>query len=1071
MNATFLKQVIGLLFLMVGALGVSAQVQTFSLHGRWSVKLDPDSVGEQQGFYSRAFTNHISLPGTLDEAGYGTPTTGSDYGILTRKHKYVGPAWYTREIVVPKTWKNQSVRLFLERVMWESKVWIDGRLVGKQEGLGTPHSHDLGNLKPGKHQLTVRVNNDMIYNIGDKGHSYGEYTQIIWNGMIGRMELQAVPKVALEQVKVWPDAAQNSLSVTYGLTGASKAGTGMLTYVLRESATGQEVLRKQVRVPLTVGGQQRQERLVLQKPVQLWDDLHPNLYTLEVAVAQGGERDVKRVSFGFRSVTTSRSKILINQRPVFMRGNLDCVHFPKTGYPSCDVAEWERIFRIYKAYGLNHVRFHSWCPPEAAFVAADRLGIYIQAEVLWIDWWMSVINPERPEMTTRGLPKGLGHNPSADTFVPAEMKRMVEAYGNHPSFVMMCIGNELGNSDFEVMQEWVKGVKASDNRRLYSVSTARKIMPVDQYMVTHNIPGIGGTYGFMGRGTDSDRESIYSQASIPIIAHELGQFPVYPLWSEIDKYTGVLEARNLKGLKQLAEKNGVVHQDRVFHEASGALQSILYKELIENLVRTPSCAGFEMLSMTDYSGQGEALVGWLDSFWESKGIIRPETFRGYANEVVPLARFSKYVWSTEEDFQATLQVAHYGEADLRQPICWSLSTEGGRLIEQGTLSCPLAQGQLHTVGRINIDLSRISSPTKCVLQVTIGGTEYHNSWSVWVYPPLKQKTTAVCVKTVFDDEVVSVLNRGGKVLLLADQLGKDDEVYPLYFTPLFWSNSFFPGQSNKTLGAWIDRAHPALAHFPTDSHTNWQWQEVSKGRAFVLNAYPQIVPIVQPISDFHLNDRLASVFECRVGKGKLLVCGHRLAGLSLVGEQLKRSLLDYMEESSFDPTAEMQVADLQQLFAYTPKATVAVPKGFENAVLYVACGKRLTQEGALPWSAEVDKVEMQDKRCSYLVKADNVWKDDQGTAWTGKEITVEMKTPNGIIGSLYAKFEDWNGQNRAGVVSLEGRESVLTNCRGKAQWVKLFVMREDTNDGKVIFKARATEGGNLMISELALIKD
>ena len=149
-----------------------------------------------------------------------------------------------------------------------------------------------------------------------------------------------------------------------------------------------------------------------------------------------------------------------------MRGNLDCLHFPLTGYPSCDIQEWERIFRIYKSYGLNHVRFHSWCPPEAAFTAADRIGIYIQAEVLWIDWWMSVVRKERPEMTTRGLPKGLGHNPSADKFVPEELQRMIEAYGNHPSFTMLCIGNELGNSNFDIMQQWIKSLQEKDPRRL-----------------------------------------------------------------------------------------------------------------------------------------------------------------------------------------------------------------------------------------------------------------------------------------------------------------------------------------------------------------------------------------------------------------------------------------------------------------------------------------------------------------------------------------------------------------------------------------------------------------------------
>ena len=1071
MNAVPIKHYFLLLILFCFGGYLSAQQSSISLSGKWTVKLDPDSVGEKQGFFNTPGKDPIMLPGTLDEAGYGKLTKGSDYGILTRKHKYIGPAWYSRDIIIPTTWKNVETLLYLERVMWESKVWVDGLPIGKQDGLGTPHYHNLGLLKPGKHRLTIRINNDMIYNIGDKGHAYGEYTQIIWNGMIGRIELQKVPALSINNVKVWPNAEENNLAVTFNLNNKLNKAKGEIVYSLRDLSNGKEVFSKKETLTSNQPITTQKELLQLFEPIKKWDDIQPNLYAIDITLKQGKQVEKRTITFGFRSITTSRSKILVNQRPVFMRGNLDCVHFPKTGYPSCEVSEWERIFRIYKSYGLNHVRFHSWCPPEAAFLAADRLGIYIQAEVLWIDWWMSIINPERPEMTTKGLPKGLGLNASADEFVPAEMRRIIDAYGNHPSFTMLCIGNELGNSNFEVMQNWVKPLKEEDNRRLYSVSTARNIMPIDQYMITHNIPNIGGTYGFMGNGTDLDRDSIYAKADIPIIAHELGQYPVYPLWKEIDKYTGTLEARNLKGLKELAEKNNIAHLDQQFHDASGALQTILYKELIENLARTSSCAGFNMLSMTDYSGQGEALIGWLDSFWDSKGIVTPEAFRGYSNHVVPLARFNKYVWSSNETFKAKIQVANYGNCELSEPLYWSLTTESGRLIQKGSLDAKLPNGKLNDAGEISIDLSQLTTPEKCILDVTIENTTYHNRWSIWVYPPIEKKASSILVKSRFDEEAIKALEKGEKVLLIADQLGKEETTCPINFMSLFWSDSFFPGQSNKTLGAWIDKVHPALAQFPTDNFADWQWRTISRGHSFIINKYPQLNPIVQPISDFHINNKLASIFECKVGKGKLMVCGYNLNKSTSVAEQLKFSLLNYMETASFDPNVEIETAELQQLFFYVPKATVAVPKGFENAALYVLCGKNMIEEGSAPWDAESDKIELQDKRCKYKVVSDNVWKDEIGTAWVGKEITVEIATPNGIIGDLYVKFEDWNNQNRSGSVSIEGRESVLEAKNGKSQWVKLFVMREDTNDGKVTFKARATNGGNLMISEIALIRN
>ena len=1048
------------------------QSDKIPLAGSWFVKLDPDSIGEQQNFFnSISTTSSIQLPGTLDEAGCGTPTNGSDYGILTRRHKYIGPAWYTREFVIPKDWKEKEVTLYLERVLWESKVWIDSRFIDTQEGLGTPHFHHLGNLKPGKHRITIRVNNDMIYNIGDKGHSYGEYTQIIWNGILGKMELQASPALSIDRIKVFPDISDNRLDITFDLQNQSeKTIKGEISYTLKEVETGKEIYTSKQQIKGEKGIKNHRETLNIRQKIKHWDDLHPHLYQLEITVEQGKQIQHKTVEFGFRHISTSRSKILINNRPVFMRGNLDCLHFPLTGYPSCDTRKWERIFRIYKSYGLNHVRFHSWCPPEAAFAAADRVGIYIQAEVLWIDWWMSSINKDRPEMTTRGLPQGLGNNPSADKFVPEELQRMIEAYGNHPSFVMLCIGNELGHSNFDVMQQWIKPLQEQDSRRLYSVSTARKITPVDQYMVTHNIPGIGGTYGINGNGTDNDRESIYSKATIPIIAHEVGQYPVYPLWSEINKYNGVLEARNLEELRQQAIKNGIAHQDRIFHEASGALQSILYKGLIENMLRTSSCAGFQMLSMTDYSGQGEALVGWLDSFWDSKGIITPEQFRCYSNDVTPLARFSKYTWQTNEKFNATIQVANYGDNDLVSSVMWTLTDETGRMYRQGVKDAVLAHGKLSNADSLSVDLSGITTPGRYFLDVTISDTPYHNRWSIWVYPHTEMPSTDILIKEQFDSITINALQRGEKVLLIANQLGKKETSTPLYFPPLFWSTSFFPGQSNTTLGAWIDKAHPALSLFPTDNHTDWQWKEITQGRSFIINGHPQLQPIVQPVSDFHINDKLGSIFECKVGKGKLLVCGYNLNLNSPVAQQLKYSLLSYMEQPNFNPSYKIDTDTLRKMFAYTPKAEVSVPKGFENSILYVSCGKRKKEFGSAPWAVTLDQIEIQDERCKYKVICDNVWKDEKGTAWTGRNMTVEIQMPEGIIGDLYVKLEDWNTQHRAGVISIEGRESIVENMRGKEQWVKLFVMREDTNDGKIILKTNTTQGGNLMISQLAFIK-
>ena len=985
--------------LAIFSLSANAQPGSVSLAGEWQVRLGSDTTA-----------GPIRLPGTLDETGYGTPTEGSDYGILTRRHKYTGPAFYTREIEIPRQWAGQEVELLLERVMWQSEAWIDGKPTGTQDGLGTPHVHNLGRLAPGRHLLAVKIDNSMAYNIGDKGHSYGEYTQTIWNGAVGRIELR--PGRLLRDVKLWPDAAANSVRVTFAADH-----TKGIRYRLTDAA-GRSI-------PFRVEGERPGEAtLRLSEPVRTWDEFTPNLYELEIRAGNGRNSQTERLTFGFRTLESAKSKILVNGRPVFLRGNLDCVHFPLTGYPSCDQADWERIFGIYKAHGLNHVRFHSWCPPEAAFAAADKLGIYIQAEVLWIDWWMSVVNPNRPEMTTLGLPKGLGHNPSADAFVPAELRRMVDAYGNHPSFTMLCIGNELGNSDFGVMQRWIDSLKAEDGRRLYAVSTARQVTPADQYMATHHYPGAGNTYGLSGTGTAFDWETTYSKTAIPTIAHELGQYPVYPLWSEIGKYTGVLEARNLEGFREQARKNRIEQMDSAFHRASGALQTLLYKANIEALLRTPSCAGYQLLSMTDYSGQGEALVGWLDSFWDSKGIVEPETFRQYGGAVVPLARFDKYIWQSGETFTAELEMANYGPETLDGPVAWTLAAEGDTLGQGILQGVKIEAGRLNGCGRVEVPLGKVAQAGRYTLEAAIAGTPYRNRWDIWVYPPCELPQAGVLVADTLDKSVMQRLDEGGKVLLLAHRMGSDSTTPPLAFTPLFWSNSFFPGQSTKTLGLYIDETHPALREFPTGSHTDWQWQPLCKGKGFVVNDYPQLRPIVRPISDFHINDKLASVFECRVGPGKLVVCGHDLTGDSPAVRQLKYSLLRYMESPDFGPAQEITADGLRGLLGIS--------------------GKQDSAPGI-----------------AYTVTCDGKPSDTASGPWTGKKIEVKLNTPNGILGDLRVAFA---GNAPAGTLEVEGRKSELTGTEAS-----LFVMREDTNDGQVTFRATAKSGTTLTLRSIELV--
>lgn len=1070
------KHVIIIVLLISFTFIINAQ-NAINLQGTWRVQLDQNKEGLKNDS-----NLDINLPGTLTEAGYGTQTSGSDFGILTPTHKYIGVAWYQKDIEIPKKWKHKSIEVFLERVLWESKIYIDGVELSTQDALGTPHIHKIGRLKPGKHTLAIRVNNDMIHNIGDKGHAYGEYTQSIWNGIVGKMELQAKDPTHINTVRTFSLIDKDQLKIEIQIAANLKE-KAKLSIEIIELESNLKVHQFEIQEHLELGKNTKDIVIDLRGKLKKWSEFNPSVYILKVHLKTKKSKDIYQTEFGFVQFSHDGTKITVNGQPVFLRGNLDCIHFPKTGYPSTNVEDWIRIFEIYKDYGLNHVRYHSWCPPEAAFKAANRVGIYMQAEAsIWIDWWMSedMIARGRPEMDTKGHPKGLGKDPERDKFVIAEMNRVVDFYGNNPSFTMFCIGNELGNADFDVMQQWIADLKKKDSRILYATSTARKVMDVDDYMATHSIPNVGRTRGLNGARTDWDFEETYSQMNIPIIAHEIGQWPVYPSWSEIDKYTGVLKARNFEAFKATAEKNGIVDQDEDFKMASGALNQIMYKYETESFLRTPSCAGVQLLSMQDYQGQGEALIGWLDAHWESKGITTPEKFKAHFDVTVPLLRMEKFVWSNNEVFLAKAQLSHHGNSDIKQgEIIMNIrSSEGNILKSEKWPVKNIVIGSLVDLGNISFPLNNLNKAQQLTVSLQLKDTAYKNEWNIWVYPTElpQKKASNIIITENLNDKTILDLKNGANVLLIANNLGTDENSTSVDFYPLYWSLTFFPGQGKSNIGMLLKDKHPAFKHFPTAFHSDWQWETFKNTtKGFILNSLPtSYKPIAQVVDDFHRNNKEGAIFEFKVGKGKLLVCGFDINNdKNQVAKQLKYSLTEYMKTPSFAPTQNVETAFLRNLFFSIPQVEkVSSNSEFKNVILEVDSAKKLqVKSTSKPWSKKLDAIIVSEST-EYKVLADGIWKDDHISAWHGKDMTIEINCPSGILGSFYVQFNDWNNKGRAGYLEFEGRKLKLDkHAKKEGKWVKFHVMREDSNDGKLILKTKMTKGGNLMISKIVLSKE
>ena len=616
-----------------------------------------------------------------------------------------------------------------------------------------------------------------------------------------------------------------------------------------------------------------------------------------------------------------------NGHRIFLRGKHDAAVWPLTGHVEMSVEGWMKYFGTCKEYGINHVRFHSWCPPEAAFVAADNLGIYLQPE---LPFWGSFDKKDERLMA----------------FLHQEGENILREYGHHPSFRMMALGNELWG-DIDKMKEFVDDFRKIAPDKYYTFGSNyylgyQGIKEGMDYFTTCRIGGEGwGKYNTHTRGSFSfadaydggminhfhpnstmNFDEACDKAGIPIISHETGQFQTYPDYREIKKYTGVLHPYNFEVFRRRLAAAGMLSQADDFHKASGLWSVKLYKADIEMDLRTRNMAGFQLLDIQDYPGQGSAFVGILDAFMESKGITTPEEWRQWCSPVVPLLEMKKFCFEDGEKIQAKVKVANYGGTSLYgKKLMWKIGDA------EGVMNIFTYDEGLIDVGILDEEISA-DKPAKLNVSLNIEGTEARNSYELWVYPKKALEKKGIIIARDLNQEVVKVLEKGGKVLWMPDSLPYT--VGGLFQTD-YWNYRMFKTicENNKkkvspgTLGILTNPEHPIFKGFPTEMHTNWQWFPVIKeSHPLVLDNFAKDYrPIVQVIDNIERNHKLGLVMEWKVGAGKLLVCMSDLekAAKYPEGKAFYQSVIDYMRSADFNPSAEITEDELKKKLAEKPR--------------------------------------------------------------------------------------------------------------------------------------------------------
>lgn len=854
------------------------------LSGLWQVALDAGMGQEMPSFYP----DTMALPGSTSAAGLGEITPEEPEGYLTDEHKFEGYAWFRRSFAVEAQQPHALLRLERTRM---TTVWLDGVCLGSCDSLCAPHEYAFPGPTAGKHEITIRVCNVNYPTPG--GHMTSKDTQTNWNGITGEISL-TLGQVLLRDVTAIPQADLRSVRIQASVTGtaAGAASIGVDGFASMD-------------VPVENGKIDALFTFDHQPP--LWDEFHPNLLTAHISVKDAQAS----VAFGIRRMSTEGRKLLVNGQQVFLRGKHDGLVFPQTGYAPTDVASWLRVMGTAKEYGINHYRFHTCCPPEAAFAAADQLGIYME--------------PELPFWGTVAAPGEEGFNEGEQAYLIREGFNILRCFGHHPSFVMMSLGNELWGSS-ERLNEMLRGYKAYCADKLY-VSGSNNFQFVPQVLDEEDVfVGVRlsrerlfrGSYAMcdapQGHVQTTEPESIHDyddiiapkivrqeqQAAgktliqfgtgvkevdaaaadvllpqVPVISHEVGQYTFYPDFSEMSRYTGPVKPRNFSAFAKRLREKGLYEKHEAYFRSAGKLAVDCYRREIETALRTRELSGFQLLDLQDFPGQGTALVGVLNAFMESKELVTPDVWRTFCAPCVVLGRMERFVLAEGQELTMGVMVSETDPEQHRVSVSCTL-LENGKALQCKKLVVPPATGRLTDCGSISFGMVEAVVPRRLCIRLELENGVW-NEYPVWVFPKGQANITPEGIelagrKVRFVHDTAEA--RPGDIVI-PDSNGKRPAEYCTDFWcyPMFHSISESMGRPVPvgTMGLCIDPDHKALQGFPAEDYTTPPWYRLLRhAHCEVLDAPANVA--VEMIDNVERCDRMGIIYE----KGGVLHCTIRL---------------------------------------------------------------------------------------------------------------------------------------------------------------------------------------------------
>lgn len=695
----------------------------------------------------------------------------------------------------------------------------------------------------------------------------------------------------------------------------------------------------------------------------VWSVETPELYDFKLSVKYEGETEKTEGSFGFRTIKTEDGKIYLNGKRFYVKGYIRGATAHEHS-DNCKLGEKEfyrKNIKTAKEFGFNFVRFHSYIPSDKFFEAADEEGILVHYEF------------RVPDSAYNNLEEMLVTNTAfADT---DKINRLINLYYDHPSLVEYCIGNEIkeGREKVEALGEFIK---KTDPSRLYIDTCAwginrRRLIDIDVQHMGYYFPFgkhadmfdsadntlVAGSY-------DSD-EAVKSCANsvikrtpvyeVPLIAHEVCHYTALrdfkSLRQKFAKY-GTTEPWWIGEELKMIESKGFADEYADMYYASKYFQKECWKTALEAIRRSLILSGFHFLQFAD-TDVYENSNGVVDCF-DDRNFVTPEEFRRFNGDAVLLADMKSRNFRSGRTLELPITLSNYSLEEIRfADFVYSLTATDGTILCCGEMK-KLYVGRKgnNKICSLSLELPRLDEPKECLLGVALQTEDKNvceNNWKIWLYPDEQNANYREFVNyrsenaAVTDDVKVALdLADGGKNVCLVYRsdwtrhLLDKNMPSPEYAFRATW-NRFKPviWDRGTNYGGLCKGSVLRKFGFPTENIYDFNYSEISEDAdKIILDDFPvKVNSLITGIdknvrdrfdaykSSFNLPElqyeytlrRFSYLFELKVGKGNLLVCGFNMTGLDKNDPStaaMAKFILNYISSDKFAPETGLSEKEL-----------------------------------------------------------------------------------------------------------------------------------------------------------------